>query len=191
MFAALMPLATRMTRDEFLVWDAPGPERWQLVDGEAVAMAPASGIHGLLQAEVGALLRNHLLEAGSRCSVIVAPGVVPRVRQSMNHRIPDLGITRAPPSDGYDVPEPVLLVEILSPSNEAQTRANVWAYTTIPSLREILLLRSSRIEAELLRRTSEGEWPAEASVIGPAGTLELTCMGYAAPLVAIYRTTGL
>ena len=30
--------------------------------------------------------------------------------------------------------DPVLLVEILSPSNQAESRANVWAYTTIPSV---------------------------------------------------------
>ncbi len=31
-----------MTVEEFLAWDAPGPHRWQLVDGEAHAMAPAN-----------------------------------------------------------------------------------------------------------------------------------------------------
>ncbi len=55
----------------------------------------------------------------------------------------------------------------------------------------MVLLRSSRIEAELLRRTSEGEWPGEASNICPAGTLELTSIGFAVPLAALYRTTGL
>jgi hypothetical protein len=29
--------------------------------------------------------------------------------------------------------DPVLLIEILSPSNQAETWANVWAYATIPS----------------------------------------------------------
>ena len=49
------------------------------------------------------------------------------------------------------VSEPVLLVAILSPSNEAETRANIWAYTTIPSVQELLIVHSTRIEAELLR----------------------------------------
>ena len=52
----------------------------------------------------------------------------------------------------YDASDPVLLVEILSPSNRAETWTNVWAYTTIPSVREILVLHSLRIRAELLRR---------------------------------------
>jgi Uma2 family endonuclease len=84
-----------------------------------------------------------------------------------------------------------MLVEVLSPGNEAETRANVWAYTTIPSVREVLLLRSSRIEAELLRRDAGGNWPPEARVIGSTGRLELSSIEFAAPLADFYRTTGL
>jgi hypothetical protein len=39
---------------EFLDWDAPGPERWQLVDREPRAMAPASLPHnGRLKDQAG------------------------------------------------------------------------------------------------------------------------------------------
>jgi Uma2 family endonuclease len=82
-----------MTVSEFLAWDAPGPGRWQLVDGEPVAMAPASRTHGTLQLELGGLIRNHLEAAGNRCAVVAAPGIVPRVRASENFRIPDLAVT--------------------------------------------------------------------------------------------------
>ncbi len=109
----------------------------------------------------------------------------------MNFRIPDLGITCSPPSQGAVVAEPVLLIEILSPSNEVETRANVWAYTTIPSVREILLVRSSRIEAELLRRGADGNWPADAERLSKDGTLTLDSIGFTTPLAALYRTAGL
>jgi Uma2 family endonuclease len=55
--------------------------------------------------------------------------------------------------------DPVLIVEILSPSNQAATWTNVWAYTTIPSVQEILVLRSDRIAASLLRRQPDTTWP--------------------------------
>ena len=35
----------------------------------------------------------------------------------------------------YDVIGPVLMVEILSPTNKTETWTNVWAYTTIPTVR--------------------------------------------------------
>lgn len=53
------------------------------------------------------------------------PGIVPRVRANRNYRVADLGVTCAPPSDAPMVAEPILLIEILLPSNEADTRANI------------------------------------------------------------------
>ena len=184
---------TRMTVDEFLAWDPDDPSAagWQLIDGEPVAMAPGSQAHGSIQNEIGRLLGNHLLERGSPCRTITEPGIVPRVRSDRNYRVPDIGVTCAPPSDSQMVPEPVLLIEILSPSNEVETRANIWAYATIPSLREILAVRSTRIEAELLIRDADGSWPAEPIMIGPDGNVTLPSIDFTAPLAAFYRTTAL
>ena len=192
MSVALKPsVPVRMTLDEFLVWDAPGPERWQLIDGEPVAMAPASESHGLLHAEIARLLGNHLVEAKSGCRVIVEPGIVPRVLADMNFRVPDIAITCAPPAGKQMIAEPVVLIEVLSPSNERNTRTNVWAYTTIPSVREILLFRSSRIEAELLCRNGDGTWPEKAVRLFSASAVTLDSIGFITPLVAFYRTAGL
>ena len=52
-----------MLLDEFLVWDAPDGGRWQLVDGEPRAMAPASDVHGTMQSELGRLIGTHLAAA--------------------------------------------------------------------------------------------------------------------------------
>ena len=61
-------------------------------------------------------------------------------------------------AQGLTVPDPVLLIETLSQSNEAETRANIWAYATMPSVQEILAVHSTRIEAELWRfRPDPGE----------------------------------
>lgn len=115
-----------MTVDEFLSWaaDAPSGGRWQLIDGEPVAMAPGGDAHGSLQVELARLLGNCLLEQRSRCRVVTEPGIVPRVRSDRNYRVPDLAVTCAPPSSAPMLPEPVLLVELLSPSNAAETRSN-------------------------------------------------------------------
>jgi Uma2 family endonuclease len=50
-----------MDTAEFLAWDAPGNGRWQLIDGQPQAMAPASETHNIIQGELGALIRNHLV----------------------------------------------------------------------------------------------------------------------------------
>jgi Uma2 family endonuclease len=180
-----------MTVPEFLAWDAPGETRWQLVDGEPIAMAPTSRTHGTLQFEMGRLIGNHLADAGSPCSVVVAPGIIPRVRSNENFRIPDLAVTCTRyETEEYDVRNPVLIVEVLSPSNRADTWRNVWVYTTIPSLEEIVLLSSTAVRAQLLRRGSDGSWPAEATVIDD-GDLRLESVDFAVNLAAVYRTTRL
>jgi len=180
-----------MTVAEFLAWDAPGETRWQLFDGEPIAMAPTSRTHGTLLLELGSLIRNHLTDAGSPCTVIAAPGIVPRVRANENFRIPDLAVTCTRyETEEYDVSNPVLIVEVLSPSNRADTWRNVWAFTTIPSLREILILSSTAVRAELLRRGSDGNWPAASTVIED-GDLILDSINLTLPLPAIYRTTRL
>ncbi len=180
-----------MTVAEFLEWCPDDGQHWELVDGTPRAMAPAKVAHGQLQTEVGALLRNHLLDRGSACSVVTAPGVVPRVHANYNMRVPDLGVTCAPssPNDTH-LADPVLLVEILSPSNQADTWANVWAYATIPSVREILVMHSLTIRAEILRRGADGDWPAEPEIV-TAGELRLDSLDYRAPIAALYRTTPL
>lgn len=184
---------TEMTAMEFQSWEPPvNPElRWQLVEGEPVCMAPPSPDHGRIQAELAYLLTGHLREHRPGCEVLVTPGVVPGNRPDMNHRIPDLGVTCSPPSDAPTIDNPVLLIEILSPSNTLLTRANAWAYLGIQSVEEILLLHSTRIEAELLRREPGGGWPGKAIILKDGDHLELTSIGFNAPLRACYRATSL
>lgn len=185
------PAATRMTRDEFVLWDAPSACRWQLVDGEPIEMAPSNRLHGTLQVELGRLIGNYLAVHDNNGRVGAAVGVVPRVRADYNFRIPDLAVTFEEPCSASFLDAPAVVVEILSPSNETDTRANVWAYTTIPSVQEILLLRSSRMEAELLRRNDDGTWPADPILLRSEASLTLQSIGFVTPLAAVYRTTGL
>ena len=188
--SALPKLApSRMTVAEFIDWPGDGSARLhQLVDGEPQAMAPATTTHGTIQANLTRLLGNHLV--GTGCRVVIEPGVVPRVRAEANMRIPDLAVTcEADDPGNHAMTEPVVLVEVLSPSNEAETRANVWAYTTIPTVREILLVRSTHIAAELIRREPDGTWPAHSVPIGDTDRLSLASLDFGCPLTAIYEGT--
>jgi Uma2 family endonuclease len=189
--SALAKIPIRMTVEEFFAWTPPTAEAWQLVDGEPQAMAPANRTHGAIQAELGALIRNHLAKHAGPCAVVTAPGVVPGTQSEINVRIPDLAVT----CSDYDEEEqaltsPVLVVEILSPINQAETYANVWAYTTIPSVQEILILKTAKIGAELLRRAKDGNWPPQPLAI-ESGDLTLESIGLSIPLAAAYRTTRL
>jgi Uma2 family endonuclease len=190
MTAVVRPPA-RMTVTEFLAWNPGGSQRYELVDGALRSMAPAAIIHGFLQNELGSRLRMHLRAQNSACSVIANPGVVPRLMPDHNVRIPDLGVTCSPLAPTQTtLADPVLLVEILSPSNQPKTWSNVWAYTSIPSVRELLVLHTSRVAAESLRKADDGSWPQRFEPAAD-GMLVLETLGFQVPLAELYEGTGL
>jgi Uma2 family endonuclease len=190
---ARKPLLPRMSVADFLDWPGDGSAKgFQLFDGEPRAMAPASATHGIVQATLARLIAQRLVETGSRCVAATEPAVVPRIRANANLRVPDLGVTCSPVEPGQiELPDPVLLVEILSPGNEADTRENIWAYATIPSVQEILVVHSTRIAAELLRRRPDRSWPEEPEEIDKDGTLRLESIDLTCALRDAYARTYL
>ena len=180
----------QMTVQDFIAWAGDG--KYELVEGTPRAMSPASATHGAIQANAAYLIKRHLVQSRSRCQVMTEPAVVPRLRADANLRVPDLGVTCTPSTAGQvAVPDPILVVEILSPGNEADTRGNVWAYASIPSLQEILLISSTRIAAELLRRHPDGSWPGNPEMLGSADTVTLEAIGLRCSLIELYDGTHL
>jgi len=182
-----------MTVAEFLQWepDDRSGALWQLRDGEPEMMAPASDRHGSIQARLGQLIGVHLDARGGQCRVVVAPGVVPDHRSDDNCLVPDLGVTCAPPTGEHLMREPLVLIEILSPTNVSKTRLNVRAFLTLPTAMEIIVVHSTAIVAEILRRSPDGTWPEQSEVLGADGELGLNSIDFATPLREIYRTSGL
>jgi Uma2 family endonuclease len=193
MHHALRRLPQNMTVAEFLDWPGDGSGRtFQLVDGELRAMSPGSATHGTIQANLCWLIRNALVSSGSGLRLVTEPGVNTRIRSHLNVRVPDLGITRTPDAPGQQaLPDPVALIEVLSPGNAADTWDNVWAYTTIPTVREIAVVHSTRVLAEVLRRGEDGHWPEEPEEIGADDMLRLESVAVAFPLREAYAQTHL
>ena len=127
-------LPSVMTVDEFFDWPTPdGSHRWELVDGIAVAMAPAPDRHGSIQAEASRLIGNHLADHRPDCRVVIEPGTSP---DNHNVRIPDFTVTCGPIDPAARFSAPMLIVEVLSSSNWKKTWDNVLRYTAIESLTE-------------------------------------------------------
>ena len=180
-----------MSADEFLAWNPGGEATWQLVEGVPQAMALPSTIHGAILNRLAQVIANHLDARNSPCAAIIKPGVVSHINASHNLRVPDLAVTCTGLEDRQStLTDPVLTAEILSPSNQAETWGNVSAYTTIASVREILVLRSVFVGAELLRRQPDGTWPREPEPIRQ-GDLVLESIGLLTPLMNLYRRTPL
>jgi Uma2 family endonuclease len=183
-----------MTAAQFKDWPGDGTgRRYQLVDGELVAMAPPSQTHGRLLMRLATRVNTHLAEHRPGCEVVAGPGVQPRVDAAHNVRIPDFAVACGPMEDTHYLGAPVLIAEILSPSNMRETREAVRACLTIPSLREALILSSIAVAAEVYLReeAGSGAWPAEARYFGRGDLLRLDSLGFACPMDELYAGLGL
>lgn len=169
------------TVDEFLAWAENQPERWQFIDGVLVMMAGASDPHVFIQANVQGELYINL--QGKPCrphGSDRAVGIPPR-----NCYYPDVSVSCREP-DGRFSPEPVLVVEILSPSSEADDRGRKRLnYQKLPGLRHYLVLAQDEPLAELWTRIEDG-WHY-AAFEGLDHTVRLEALSIALPLAAVYR----
>jgi Uma2 family endonuclease len=170
-----------MTLAEFLDWDDGSDRRYELVGGFAVMMAPASEAHGELAAATCAEIRSRLTPP---CRVISEAGIAIPDRADTFY-VADLAVTCAPRERGRRMlAEPVLVVEVLSPSTSQVDRwRKVADYRSLDSVEEILVLFSDERRAELQRRTADG-WRVE-DLIGQ-GVLTLGCCASPIPLDALY-----
>ena len=182
-----------MTVAEFLKWPGDGSgRRFELVDGVVRMQDSASDAHGTIQMRLGVIIGNHLDAKRPNCRVVANPGVAPRLNADWNYREPDLGVTCAPNTAGvHMLPEPVLLIEVLSPSNADKTWRNILLYATIPSVNEILIVDSTKVSVQLRRRLDDGSWPHRPSPFGPGEAVRLETIDLVIPLCDIYRHTFL
>ncbi|MBV9749165.1 MAG: Uma2 family endonuclease [Acetobacteraceae bacterium] len=182
-----------MTADDFLAWPGDGTGRtYQLVDGEVRPLSPASRTHGIIQARLIYLISGAIIAAKLNLQVGSEVAMQPRLNAATNVRVPDVLV--APLTDERSeivAPDPVLIAEILSPGNEDDTRDNIRAYATLPSVREMAALSSSRIRAEVHRRLSDGTWAPDPEFVEAGGRLRLDTVALDTPLVEAYATTYL
>ena len=182
-----MELAYKLLTVEEFLDTCPNDERhYQLIGGIIVAMAPPAIPHqiiaGNLTGEIYASVRANRPNCTTRSQARIAPqGLLGR-----DHFETDITVTCEPGGYRGIAAEPLLIVEILSPSTERDDHfVKLPQYQAIPSLREILYVESERIAAIVYRRQADG-WDA-IEIDGPGARLELLTIGLDLPLAAIYR----
>jgi Uma2 family endonuclease len=180
------PAYKLMTVDEFLD-SCPNDQRhYQLIDGVIVAMAPPAIPHqiiaGNLAFEIGAALRANR----PNCTVRSQAGIAPQGLSGRNHFETDITVTCEPGGYRGIAAEPVLIVEIQSPSTERDDHfVKLPDYQRLPSLREILYVESERVAATVYRRRGKG-WTT-IRLAGGDARLQLAAIGLDITLSAVYR----
>lgn len=127
--------------DDYLDGETLTDIKHEYLDGEVVAMGGASAKHGLLVTGLGLAIGPHARRKG--CQLFMAD-----VKLRVDHAdqtyfyYPDLLLACDPEDrEPYYRRRPCMVVEVLSPSTERiDRREKLFAYQTIPSLREYLLV---------------------------------------------------
>ncbi len=129
-------------------------------DMEALGMAGGAPNHAALAIAVAAALSTQL--AGKRCRVYSSDLKV-RIRATGLATYPDLSVVcgklETDPEDENAATNPVVLVEVLSPSSEAYDRgAKFGHYRQLPSLCEYVLVNHREPRIEVHRRNEAGRF---------------------------------
>lgn len=147
-----------MTAADFLAWDATQTVKHEFVRGEVFAMAGAHEAHVTATMNIGMALRQHL--KGSPCRTFAADMKL-RVEAADAFFYPDVFVTcsDADAADPLIKREPVLVVEVLSPSTAADDRGEKFAaYRGLPTLQEYLLVDPAARRCDLYRKGVDGLW---------------------------------
>ena len=173
----------RWTVEEFDRWHAGQPERWELIGGVPVMMAEASLRHTTIKGNIFAALRAKL--AGTGCRAYV-DGAEVKERSARLSAVPDVVVQCRPPDlSSAELTEPVVVVEVLSLSNERDDTGRKWqGYCLIPSLRHYLIVDQERAFITVHTRTGPFSF---AEDIVQEGAVELSAIGVSLPLGEVYE----
>ena len=133
----------RMSLDEFSDWALTQDGKYEYYKGEifdVYAMAGAKADHNVIALNVAAAL--HGLLKGRQCQAFIADMMV-RVAADNVGYYPDVMVTCSPEDRERDKfkTDPVLIVEVLSPSTAAYDRGNKFAsYRLIPTLQHVVFI---------------------------------------------------
>ena len=150
----------RLTPEQYLELDRASEFRHEYYNGRMYLMPGGTHPHAIVIAN---LSRELGLALKPRPCIVTASDVRVRVSREGLYTYPDIVVVCGTPRylDGHrdTVLNPVLLIEVLSPSTEAYDRGFKFAqYRMLESLQEYALVSQSEPRVEIFRRQASGEW---------------------------------
>lgn len=172
---------------EYFAQEEQAEDRSEFYEGEIFAMAGGTANHNLITINVTASLRDTL--RNKPCKAFMADMRL-LVKRRQLYTYPDVMVICGPlqyaPGRNDTVTNPVLIVEVLSPSTEAYDRGKKFEfYRTIDSLKEYVLVDQSRLYVERHRPLGLGRWEMTAFT-APEDVLSLESVDGELTLAAIY-----
>ena len=154
----------RYSLDEYLALERESEVKYEYWDGEVFAMSGGTLLHDQIMGNTDDLLRTEL--RGRDCRVHTNNMQI-KVPAAPPYRYADgsvvCGKVEVERFNGADLLlNPILIVEVLSPSTEAYDRGDKFTYyKSIPSFREYLLIAQHRPHVTHYVKSETGKWDYE------------------------------
>ena len=180
-------LPTRMTVDEFLAWAVRQEQqgRYELFNGRVVMQQAQNWGHAQLCLCVHSVLAAAIEGAG--LPFYAAPmGMTVRITKDYAFE-PDALVAPLPKPRQTDleIPNPVIVVEVLSPSTARRDRTDkVAGYAQVPSIQHYLIVDPDEDEVAWYRRAAGGAFAPPISM--REGALELDPPGITLAIAEIF-----
>jgi Uma2 family endonuclease len=151
--------ATPFTEEQYLEIERRAETKSEFHDGQMFAMAGGSPNHSLLAARIGALLDR---QVPPECRIFNADLRIKVVSAGL-YTYADCSVVCGELQFSGDqrdgVLNPLLIVEVLSPSTEGYDRGKKFElYRTIESFREYLIVHQDRRHVEHYSKQEDGSW---------------------------------
>jgi Uma2 family endonuclease len=152
-----MPTASTIAAYDAFVDARIDADEFELVDGAIVMMANPTETHEQIAGNIGAPLKLAMDQRGGRC---YQGGI--RVQRSddkdeVDRTRPDVVVRCGPASKRTYITDPVVIVEVLSPSTIDRDRGTKLAfYKSLPTVEHIALVYQDQMRVEHYRRTDTG-----------------------------------
>ncbi len=175
-----------MTVDEFLPWaEAQGRGRYELHDGHVIMMSPERAAHWKVKLNAVIALRNAVSAAGLNCHA-VPDGATVRISQRTAFEPHALVYCGAElPGDSLEVPNPAVIVEVLSPSTQmADMRDKLRGYFAVESVHHYLIADT---EKQLVIHHARGAGDVLQTRLLTSGELQLDPPGLVLAVAAFFE----
>jgi len=148
----------RISREEYRSWAEARPNgRFERIEGVIVAMAPERAEHNDTKMRVCLASRQAVATTGVPCHVY-GDGMTVEVDDSDFEPGAVLHCGDPLPGDAIAVPEPLVVVEVLSPSTRGDDlTGKLVAYFRVPSVRHYLVFWADRPQVVRHRRREDGQ----------------------------------
>lgn len=179
----------RYSIEDYIAFDHQAEDRYEYFDGEIVCMSGGSLSHNRIMSNLMTSLANQL--AGSGCEVLPSEMRI-KVPTARPYRYPDVVVVCGEPEietlQGQELlVNPVLLIEILSPSTAAYDQGEKFiGYQSIPTFREYVLVAQARAQITHYTRQPDGQW-LRNDLVGIKNIIALSSIGCTLTFEQIYR----